>query len=241
MYNKLGDCMNLIICDDNPQICKEIEMYINKNFDFTTYICHTESELFDIVAEKKGDIQAVILDIVLGENSNGIDAGAKLHNLHPAVKIIFLTGYEDIYYKDVFSKFQPFGFITKPIPYNILNFFLRKIHNNEKAKRKCIRFVSDYKEISLPVADIIFIQSRKRIIEISTQKNIYKTYMKISNIEKELNENFIRCHQSYIVNTSMIKNVYKNHLVLKNEDLIPISRKYSQTSQFIKNAFEKGK
>lgn len=219
--------MNIIICDDKLEICQEIDKYINNHFYCKTQICTSAEMLISAVDKLKGDVQAIILDIVLGNGINGIDIAGEIHEKYPLIKIIFLTGYDDVYYKKIFSIFQPFGFITKPIQYNIMNFFLKKIELEEESKSKKLEFISDYKGISLTVNDIVYIQSRKRICEIFTEQRVYKTYLKISDLDKELTESFIRCHQSYIVNLNFTDKLNKNQLILKNGDNIPVSRKYS--------------
>ena len=51
-------------------------------------------------------------------------------------------------------------------------------------------------------------------------------------------QNFVRCHQSYLVNGKYITRIAGNQLYLGNEAL-PISRKYKeQVRQFMKEAEE---
>lgn len=216
--------MNIAICDDKYEVCRDLSRYIKENFECNVKSCTTAKELVDIVSKAKGDIQALILDIVLSEKENGIEVAAKIHREYPDIKIIFITGYEDDYYKHIFSSFQPYGFISKPIPYNILNFFLQKIKLEEN---RCLNFISQYKERCVSFGEIIYIQSRKRVCEIVTKSEVYKAYLKISDLEKQLGENFTRCHQSFIVNLDFVDKKEKSQLILKNSDIIPISRKYS--------------
>lgn len=226
-YNINGDYMNIVICDDNPIICEDISNYINNHFKCTVSIAANSAQLFDIIENSENKIDALILDIVLNESKNGIEIASSIHNKYPMIKVIFLTGYDDQYYSRIFSDFQPFGFVAKPVQYNILNFFLKKIQIELIRKNEHIEFTSDYKSHRLMAKDIVCVQSRKRICEISTETNVYSAYAKISDIEKQLPENFIRCHQSYIVNIEYIESTTGKHLILKNGDHIPVSRKYS--------------
>lgn len=235
LYNSVGDCMNMVICDDKPEICHDIEKYIKNNFTCNVFICTNADNLLQTIAKNKGNIQAVILDIVLSASTNGITVGTEIHKKYPDVKIIFLTGYDDIYYKQIFSNFQPFGFITKPVQYNILNFFLLKIQLEEQSRHKCLEFTADYKECKIPLNEIIYIQSRKRVCEIYVNHQVHRAYLKISELEKELNDNFIRCHQSYIVNSDFVVSADKTQLLLKNGDCIPVSRKYSAIALLFEN------
>ncbi len=219
--------MNIVICDDNPMVCEEISNYISNNFECTVRIAASSAQLLDILENSKNNTDALILDIVLNESKNGIEVASDIHKKYPMIKVIFLTGYDDQYYSRIFSDFQPFGFIAKPVQYNILNFFLKKIQIETNRQNEYIEFTSDYRNCRLMAKDIICIQSRKRICEISTETNVYSAYVKISDIEKQLPENFIRCHQSYVVNLKHIESTDGKHLTLKSGDHIPVSRKYS--------------
>ncbi len=217
--------MKIVICDDNQAVCKELKSYIHNNFNFDATCCTNTKDLLNIVKTQHSEIKAIILDIVLENNSNGIEIAANIHKQYSDIKIIFITGYDDIYYKNIFSYFQPFGFLSKPIQYNTLHFFLRKIEINNTQK-KYFKITSNYKEKIIPFNDIIYIQSVKRVCEINTIDCQHKSYTKISNLEKETPQTFIRCHQSFIVNSKFIKKLVNNQILLKNGITIPISRKY---------------
>lgn len=219
--------MSIVICDDNNAVCKELQTYIQTNFSFDVKCCTNSEELINIVQTNSRDIEAVILDIVLSNNSNGIDIATRIHKQYPRIKIIFITGYDDAYYKQIFSHFQPFGFLSKPVQYNILHFFLKKLESGRHQKEEHLKITCDYKETKVSYNEIIYIQSKKRVCEIVTKQQIYKTYIKITDLTKELPSNFLRCHQSFIVNTDFIEKAKKDILMIKNGDTIPVSRKYS--------------
>lgn len=226
-YNVVGDNMSIVICDDNNAVCKELQAYIQTNFSFDVKYCTNSEELINIVQTSSYNIEAVILDIVLSNNSNGIDIATKIHKQYPQTKIIFITGYDDVYYKQIFSHFQPFGFLSKPVQYNILHFFLKKLESKGQQKDDYLNFTCDYKETKVSYNEIIYIQSKKRVCEITTNKRLYKTYIRLTDLTKNLPSRFIRCHQSFIINTDFIEKVTKDSLMLKNGDIIPISRKFT--------------
>lgn len=220
--------MNIVICDDNPIICTEISNYLTSHFKCNVKTTTNSAQLLKLIENNKNNIDSLILDIVLNESKNGIEVASEIHKEYPMIKIIFLTGYDNQYYNKIFADFQPFGFIAKPVQYNILNFFMRKIQIETEAHNRQIEFISEYKNCKLPVKEIICIQSRKRICEISTKNHIYSVYAKISDLETQLSESFVRSHQSYLVNLDYVESLNGNRIILKNGDNVPISRKYSE-------------
>lgn len=231
--------MNVIVCDDSNSICIEINDYIKQNFNFNVFLCNNKTELLQTINSCNADIQAIILDIVLENEINGIDVANEIHIQFPNIKIIFLTGYDDMYYDKIFSTFQPYGFIAKPIQYNILNFFLRKLSLEYARENKTLDFVSNYKEYKIPIIKINFIQSVKRVCEIVTDEETFSAYLKISDIEGLLSDDFIRCHQSYIVNLGYIKSIEKKQFVTEKNEFIPISKKYYHEAVEIYTAYLK--
>lgn len=231
--------MNVIVCDDSNSICIEINNYIKQNFNFNLFLCNNKTELLQTINSCNADIQAIILDIVLENEINGIDVANEIHIQFPNIKIIFLTGYDDMYYDKIFSTFQPYGFIAKPIQYNILNFFLRKLSLAYARENKTLDFVSNYKEYKIPIIKINFIQSIKRVCEIVTDEETFLAYLKISDIEALLSDDFIRCHQSYIVNLGYIKSIEKKQFVTEKNEFIPISKKYYHEAVEIYTAYLK--
>lgn len=55
----------------------------------------------------------------------------------------------------------------------------------------------------------------------------YKKKTNFSLIKTELKKyNFVRCHLLYMINVAYIKNIDDNHVILKNDIIIPVSQAY---------------
>lgn len=77
--------------------------------------------------------------------------------------------------------------------------------------------------------DIIYIESLGNYIKLYTTKESLPVviYGSLSSISIELDKvQFIQVHRSYIVNTNKIKSVSTKSLVMSNNEIIPIGRKY---------------
>ena len=46
----------------------------------------------------------------------------------------------------------------------------------------------------------------------------------LSDTEKSLDEYFFKCQRSFLVNLRHVKRILQNHVVLKNDEEVPISR-----------------
>lgn len=218
--------MEILICDDNKEICNKIAEYIKSNFNHTIFVAYDKSSIYKYFYEREFDL--LIIDIVL-DNINGIDIAKEFTKQFPKLKVIFITGYGDTYYKDIYNNLEPCGFLEKPIQYNILNFFIKKIENDYNNKKLQISY--HYNKYVIPYNDIIYIQSDKRLSVIYTNSQEYKTYKKLSDMYEELPDNFIRCHQSFIINGDFVKQLEGNQFLLTLGNTIPISKKYSKIAK----------
>ncbi len=61
-------------------------------------------------------------------------------------------------------------------------------------------------------------------MNIHTKDNVYKIKMSLSDIEKELDEGFLRCQRSFVVGLKHIKKTTKALVILTDDTEIPISR-----------------
>lgn len=217
--------MKILVCDDNKVICNDISKYIESNFDYNVSVANDKNSIYHYLNEDKLDL--LIIDIVLGK-INGIDIAKEFTKQFPNLNVIFITGYGDTYYKDIYKDINPCGFLEKPIQYNILNFFIKQIEDNFNARNSKLKINYNYNSYIIPYRDIIYIQSDKRLSVIHTTAEKFKTYKKLSDMLEELPDTFIRCHQSFIVNRDYVRNVEGNQFLLSSGNVIPISKKYSK-------------
>ena len=229
MYNVIygGIGMKILVCDDNKEICNNIAEYIKNNFSHSIFVAYDKDSIYQYFYKSEFDL--LIIDIVLG-NINGIDIAKEFTKQFPNLKVIFITGYGDTYYKEIYNDLEPCGFLEKPIQYNILNFFIKKIENDYNSNNDKLQITYNYNSYVIPYNDIIYIQSDKRLSIIFTENHEYKTYKKLSDMYEELPDNFIRCHQSFYVNIREITGMRTDSFILKDV-VVPISRTYMKDSQ----------
>ncbi len=94
---------------------------------------------------------------------------------------------------------------------------------------------SNYK---ISIDTILYIESNNRILTIHTLSETYQCYEKLNTLEEHLTgNNFLRCHQSYLVAINQIIGYNNQSVTLRDTDTaIPVSRQYQKkTRDFLKN------
>lgn len=86
--------IRLAICDDAKFICKSIRLECshNKEFDFCGE-AYSAKSCVELVARTKPDV--LLLDIQMESELAGIEIIEKLKSIHPEIKIVILTSYDN--------------------------------------------------------------------------------------------------------------------------------------------------
>lgn len=97
----------------------------------------------------------------------------------------------------------------------------------EKTRYFTFRCEGEYRR--LPVDAILFLESSGKMLTLH-QENMRNYYFraKLDEIAASLPDSFLRCHQSFLVNLHMVRQLdEKNRVfILQNDDEIPVSRRF---------------
>lgn len=105
--------------------------------------------------------------------------------------------------------------------YLLSDFIARKYKDEDRE----ITFTSDYRKVTLKVAEIAYIESRDTEVWIHTADGrSFRNKTPITQWQNIMESGFIRIHRSYLANGSFITS-YDNESVTINEKILPISRK----------------
>ena len=200
--------LEIAVCDDEKFVAADIEkmlidlsilmavpLGIDVFFDGSTLVDYIKSgKCYDII----------YLDIEMAVQ-NGVDAAREIRMFDNNVLIIYVTSHES-FAKEVFEV-SAFRFITKPIEKGIFKKYF--IDATKKLIVQPKYFQYKYNKISyrLPIDEIMYFQSDKRLTYIITSNGSQKCYGKLNDIEKKLNASdifFYRTHQSFLVNPKYV-------------------------------------
>ncbi|MBA9075173.1 DNA-binding LytR/AlgR family response regulator [Flavobacterium gossypii] len=220
-----------LVVDDEPLAIRLIEKHIAKidNLEVVA-TCNTALKAFEILNLQKIDL--MFIDIKM-PNITGIEF---LKNLKNPPKTILTTAYRD--YAIEGYDLGVVDYLLKPITFErFLKAVDKFLSETAKSEVKSKESVSDdfilvksgIKNYKINMNDIVYIESLKDYIKINMigDKNITSKY-KIGDIQQELNEdNFLRIHRSFIINTSKITAFTMNEIEVSNIE-IPIGASYKE-------------
>lgn len=179
------------------------------------------------------ELDILYIDIKI-DKSNGITIAKKLQEDNPRLKIVYMTAYSE--YSEEIFRTNPTYLLLKPIKKEKLEESLKKAMEENEDKGDIKTFYVKGKIFNIKINSIKYIESNKRIATIYEKDFKQNIYTKLSDLEKILPKQFVRCHQSYIVNLGQVRELNSHEFVLNTGEKIPVSQaKYKDTkSTFIK-------
>ena len=201
--------LRIAICDDDMRFSSELEEMVRREAVITGTGVDTEaySDGDTLVAdfEKGYRYDLIFLDIEM-ERVNGINAARQIRRIDRSALLIYVSGYEQ-YLKELFEV-EPFRFLSKPVDEEKFKKYFHDacVRIGELEDYYCFSFNKKIRKVL--VRDIVYFESRNRVVHIiMADGSVERFYGQLNAVEKELSEGrqeFLRIHQSYLVNYSYI-------------------------------------
>ena len=168
------------------------------------------SEAISLAQQHRPDI--IILDIELQQDElNGIEIAKIISQLKSDVHFIFVTGYSK-YAIDSFCV-NPHDYVLKPIKkekiIETLYALIGKIKTNSEGIYKPTKIIVKEKAETFFISldNVIFLERLENKTKIHTDQRIFEISSKLNEILYGLTPNFLRVHQSFIVNEDKISKI----------------------------------
>jgi len=131
-------------------------------------------------------------------------------------------------------------YILKPLDPNLLRRALFRLQNDQSVQpvtTLCFKSYGDYKFINSH--EVMYLKADSNTTDfVMSNGSVVGAFKSLKYFENSLPDQFVRIHNSYIVNTDYISRIHfgKSKCVMKNStDFIPFSRTYRDNVEFIKD------
>lgn len=223
--------IRIAIVDDEKVIREQIKNLIEKKQTESIIDSYSSGEELLVV---KHCYDIVFLDIQM-DGMNGIETARALRQKTEDVILIFITGVKE-YVFDAFDV-AAFHYLIKPIEeIKFHTVYDRAVLEVEKKKHKIKRHLfvkTRTRNTTLEQSDILYIESRAKKVEIHTRTDMIEVYAAIGELEKQLRENFYRCHRGYLVNMAFVAEYSNDSITLNNGEIVILAKE--KYGDFVKN------
>ncbi|PQV47816.1 LytTR family two component transcriptional regulator [Jejuia pallidilutea] len=234
--------ISCVIVDDEPMALNLVESYVEKTpFLELKQKCSSAIEAMEFI--KTHPVDLLFLDIQMPDLT-GIDFSKMLPK---ETRVIFTTAF-DQYALEGF-KVEALDYLLKPFDYaeflaaaNKASTWFELVKGKRQSilsEEKEFLFVkSEYKQLRIKLADVLYFESLKDYIKIWLKDNPKPilTLMSLKSLEEELPETqFMRVHRSFIISLKNVETIERSQIII-NKQRITVSEQYkSKFLEFINN------
>ena len=223
--------LSCLIVDDEPLAAQGMKYYLGKIADVSVVdMCFSAFEASEKL--KQHQIDLVFLDINMPKMS-----GMELAALLPKGQcIIFTSAYASFALEGY--EYNALDYILKPIIFKrfvqavekVRDYFQAQTANKSfviaESKKEFMFIKSDRKHIKIYYDDILYFEAQQEYVKVVLANDSpVLVYKRMKQLEEQLPSNFIRIHNSFILNNNYLDFIVDNHASVKGEKL-PISASY---------------
>lgn len=198
----------------------QVEVFGNK-YDFLEHL-DAEATSFDIL----------LLNTTVQQEGDGIEIASFVRSKNSRVMITFVTE-STRYYAEAFSVFAT-GYLMYPFEmgelHNCITFYYEKTKRERRSTIMIKERGGSYRRLFTRF--ITYMESNNREVTIHMEDGSeIVTYAKLGEAEENLpKKQFVRCHQSYVLNLYFVEEFGKGRFLVNGAD-IPVSRKFQQSAK----------
>ncbi|MDO5969285.1 response regulator transcription factor [Flavivirga aquimarina] len=213
-----------VAIDDEPKAIHVIQHHISKidNLELVSYFYNAKDALQFL---KQNPVDLIFIDVNMPQMS-GLEMLEKLQ-LKPY--IIFTTAYTE-FAIDSYD-FNAIDYLLKPFEFDRFQVAIQKVQQRISSQKQMntFFFIKDgFKNIKIEFENILFIKGSGNYLDITTREKVFSPRMTFQEIIAKLpTSEFVRIHQSYLLNINNINKIENNHVYIDSYKL-PIGNRYKE-------------
>lgn len=241
--------IHIFICEDEISHQKMIANTI-ENYNLFHNNCLMVQGIFSSSEELQKNFASIhltpettvfLLDVELQGETTGIELGKKIYRKFPDSYIIFITSHRDLCYLTFELQVKTFDYIIKDDATfmerftSCINRLLLTIETKPTMSAKYFAYRIGAMTNRIPEEQIYYFTVSKnshKVILYTKYKNV-EFYDSLKNIHASVSEDFIFCHNSYLINTCHISQYdhKSRNVLLDNGYTCPVSIRHQKNIQ----------
>lgn len=224
----------IAVCDDDNLFCKQfrhdLDTVVKKlNIECNITVWHTAEALWEHLTNNN-KVDLIFLDIEF-LTLDGVSLGHFIRErlFDYQIQLVYIS-HEKEYAMQLFET-EPMDFLVKPISTTHIKKVLQRFLKKQAGFGKIFTFKEEYGNSQISYDSIWYFQSMGHKVIIHTADNQRDFYGKLSEVEEIAPKHFIRIHKSFLVNEHFIHRFHYDKIILRDEQILTISKTYRNTVQ----------
>lgn len=214
--------MNILICDDDPVFCEQLQTRVRSNLPDAQVKALTSCAGAD---ELNADL--IFLDIDLG-TTNGMELARALRAADSPALLVFVTADADL----VFDAFEvdALGYLVKPLSEERLNTVLsrarEKLLERTAGEEPSLTVKRGGTSTRVRLSELIYAEVYGRIVLLHTTRDDLDYYGTMSELERFAGADFFRTHRSFLIHFAFVERYSATEVVLTKGRALLTKKKY---------------
>ncbi|MBR1866418.1 MAG: LytTR family transcriptional regulator DNA-binding domain-containing protein [Lachnospiraceae bacterium] len=215
------------ICENDPEQAEQLHNWIDEALFRRTELTITHfacgEEVVAAMEDGTFDSQLLLIEIPMKEQS-GLNTAAYIREQNVDVDIIFLTSLKQYAYERYVYK--AYACLLKSDGKAALKSVLNQYVDEWEGIGGSLDIYTSGGMRKLWLDKVVYFTSDVRVVEAHLLDGIVRFYGKLNEVQEQVLEmDFLRCHQSFLVNRRRIEKMTRSYLIVQGER-IPVSRAY---------------
>ena len=178
------------------------------------------AEAFLFLYEEKKDYDLLLLDIEMGD-MDGVAMAKRIRRENEAVSIVFITGYSD--YIAEGYEVAALHYLVKPVQKEKLFAVLDRAREKSLRNERTLLLETAAETVRLPLYEIRYLEVWRNYVTVHGKRD-YQVKRPLREMEKELDESFLRIGRSCILNLACVRRVTKTEVTLDDATVLSLPR-----------------
>ena len=217
-----------IICDKNgariEQLYKLLSSICRGKFDIIGRFNSIKPLDFFLMGQEHEPVDIAFVHTEFDEK-HGADIAERILKYQPGVQIIYITN-ETEHIKELYNVYFAYR-LQEPITISELKKAVDRVESRTRRSEKEFLIIKNRDGMrKINLAQTIYFEKDRRKTMAVTDTGTYVFYCSFDSLMMELGREFVRCHNSYIVNMNRVDGIKAQSLQLSGDIDIPVSRQH---------------
>lgn len=207
-----------MVIDDDPIIREQIESFCSK-LDFVDFCLKVDSGLSALSLLSSGEYDLIFLDLNMPE----IKGSDLIKHIGQNTNIVIVSS-DPSFAIEAFD-YNVKAYLVKPFDFSVFFKVMAKLKGKIEAVKDFI-FVKDGRSlVKIELEKLLYVKSESNYVRFFSTDSKTLALMKMSDLEDDLPDYFVRVHRSYIVNLHAVRKIKQDRLEV-NDSEVPLGASY---------------
>ena len=212
-----------LVCDTDTDYAGRVAAALHRLYEPCSVQYMYGPDALEVALRANSGAGDILLTEVELRGRNSIDIIGRHLKASSPLQVIYITA--QIEYCSQVYETRHSGFLLKPVNLDLFQKAVaRAMESLRQAKATGIAVQRGGTIHVVSSVSLLYMESRGRVVRLCTDEEILESYDKLDTLTGQMDERFLRCHKSYVVNMDRVRQFQGDRFLMENGVEIPISQ-----------------